>query len=1188
LENVEQFVPKCFFPLLLIAAILLFPTKNFGVIKMAYVKSPFRVFIQFVLVVILVGSFSFEIRCQTQANEKEEKQSQAIEFLKKGQGVDREIKALSTHSYKVSLKTGQYLNLFLQTQDLALEVNILTPNGENILRFETDKKGSNRETLELIAKTTGDYLIELISLDEITPTNYKLEVKDLRQALLKDKNRSIAKELTNQANVLQKVGNKVGFEKSIERYLAAIPYWRKAGEQAALTDLYRKLAESYYLTSRYQEAIEYFTKELEFRRSNKEKSREARAIKNLGIVYYALGDDEQALKHYNEALSLGRELNNKELIAQTLNFLAKLHSSHGETKKSIELNKESLNIWESLNETEETVKISQDVATSYYSLAEVKDALSFYEKALALAEKDNDKISQAKLLSTMGIVYDEIGDNSHALNYYKEALNKWRSLRSPNKESIASETEILTNIGKIYHKQGEIRQALNFLEEALELAKENKDNLAFAQILNNLGNVYRDSGEGRKAIEFYSDALMLHKQNNDLVSTSVTATEVGKTHLELGDGDKAVGFLTEAYKLNQRAGGNREVELKIFYHIALALEFNYEEAKAAAAYKQGITVAKELKDKISEAQFNYRLALLEKRRSNIKESQIRIESALELIKTFPSKTVNRELANNYLSKATDYFELYIDILMQANKLNPNEGNDVVALKVSEEERAYTLLDLMTSTQLDLSQTAEDLVSKEKNLKQLISDKTAKLIKSNVAERGNEITETEAELKALLTQLKDLQVEIKEKNPHYGNFSQPKSLDLKKVQEQILDPETIFLSYSLGENQSYMWLVSQTEIKSFYLPKRSEIESLAKYLRELVTAQNLIAKGESIGGRQMTLELAQNEYPKVASELSKILLQPVAEKLDKKRLVIISDGALQYIPFNALPDPKKTDTYQALLIDHEIVSLPSIATIAVLREENISTNQNSKGVMFVGDPVLSNLDNRVRNKTSSKNLPKNILNDLEETNLLVTKSAKEIGLPLTNQGLPRLNIADEEIKLVSEFLPKEEIKQMFSFNASLSSLNKETSPYRLVHFSTYGLVNSIHPELSGLVLSSRDEQGNLQDGFLQTHKIFNLKLKTELVTLSNCDSSVNKNSQEEGLTGLTRSFIYAGAKRVVANLWNTTDLSNRELIKKFYQKTLKENLSPSQALRAAQIEIMQDEKYKNPFYWAGFQLQGEWK
>jgi len=407
---------------------------------------------------------------------------------------------------------------------------------------------------------------------------------------------------------------------------------------------------------------------------------------------------------------------------------------------------------------------------------------------------------------------------------------------------------------------------------------------------------------------------------------------------------------------------------------------------------------------------------------------------------------------------------------------------------------------------------------------------------------------------------------------------------------------VLLAYSLGNEQSYLWLITQKEVKSFSLPKRSEIESLAKYLRELITARNLLAKGENIGGRPMTLELAASEYPKVATELSKILLSPLAKDLGNKRLVIIPDGVLQYIPFNALAEPSKTDTYQPLLVSHEVVSLPSVTTISVLRDENKENKENkekAKKVLFIADPVFSIVDSRVKNKANqSSNLATNKLNklnklnELEEANLLVKQSAKEVGLSVTSQGLPRLSLVNDEIKQINELAPIES-KQLLSFNASLSNLASETSSYKVIHFATYGLANGQHPDLSGIVLSLVDEQGKPQEGFLQPDKIFNLNLSTELLTL-NCDTQIGKNMQGEGLSGLTRSFIYAGASRVMVNLWNTNDPASIELIKRFYEKILKENQSPTIALRQVQLEMLQDEKYKSPFYWAGFQLQGEWK
>jgi CHAT domain-containing protein len=164
-----------------------------------------------------------------------------------------------------------------------------------------------------------------------------------------------------------------------------------------------------------------------------------------------------------------------------------------------------------------------------------------------------------------------------------------------------------------------------------------------------------------------------------------------------------------------------------------------------------------------------------------------------------------------------------------------------------------------------------------------------------------------------------------------------------------------------------------------------------------------------------------------------------------------------------------------------------------------------------------------------------------------------------------------------------------FRASrATSISDDLSQYRIVHFATHGLLNSQHPKLSGLVLSLVDERGQPQDGFLQLHEIFNLRLPAELVVLSACQTGLGKEIKGEGLVGLTRGFMYAGAARVMASLWQVSDAGTAELMKRFYRGLLKERKRPAAALRAAQVEMWRRPQWQAPYYWGAFVLQGEWK
>jgi CHAT domain-containing protein len=149
-------------------------------------------------------------------------------------------------------------------------------------------------------------------------------------------------------------------------------------------------------------------------------------------------------------------------------------------------------------------------------------------------------------------------------------------------------------------------------------------------------------------------------------------------------------------------------------------------------------------------------------------------------------------------------------------------------------------------------------------------------------------------------------------------------------------------------------------------------------------------------------------------------------------------------------------------------------------------------------------------------------------------------------------------------------------------------YRIVHFATHGILNNEHPELSGLVFSLVDKHGNPRDGFLRLYNIYNLNLEADLVVLSACQTALGKQINGEGLMGVTRGFMYAGASRVVASLWKVDDAATAELMKKFYSEMIKVGRRPADALRVAQLWMQKQERWRAPYYWAGFILQGEWR
>jgi CHAT domain-containing protein len=174
-------------------------------------------------------------------------------------------------------------------------------------------------------------------------------------------------------------------------------------------------------------------------------------------------------------------------------------------------------------------------------------------------------------------------------------------------------------------------------------------------------------------------------------------------------------------------------------------------------------------------------------------------------------------------------------------------------------------------------------------------------------------------------------------------------------------------------------------------------------------------------------------------------------------------------------------------------------------------------------------------------------------------------------------------------PRGESLLAVDFRASREvAMSNDIGAYRILHFATHGLLDDQHPELSGVVLSLVDEAGKPRDGFLRLNEIYNLRLRADLVVLSACQTGLGKEVRGEGLIGLTRGFMYAGARSVAASLWKVDDVATRELMKRFYGKMFKSGLKPAAALRAAQLEMSQTRQWQSPYYWAGFVLQGEWR
>jgi CHAT domain-containing protein len=589
-----------------------------------------------------------------------------------------------------------------------------------------------------------------------------------------------------------------------------------------------------------------------------------------------------------------------------------------------------------------------------------------------------------------------------------------------------------------------------------------------------------------------------------------------------------------------------------------------------------------MRDRNGEAVTLLRIAQVEQKRGNPTQARQTVEQAIGLIESLRTNIASQELRASYFASRQDFFETYIDVLMQMRKQNPAGEFDAIALAVSERARARSLLELLEESRTDIRQGVDSsLLERERSLQQLLNAKAAAQVSLLNRKHTPEQADAAAkEIAAITTEYDEVQAQIRDRSPRYAALTQPQPLSLAEIQQQALDEDTLLIEYALGEKRSYLWLVSQRSIDSYELAPRAELEAAARRVYELLIAR---PKRGTPPDPQL---IAQ------ARTLSGMLLGPVAPQLGGKRLVVVAPGALSYLPFAALPAPEDEKRpavgYEPLIAKHEVVNVPSASVLSVIRRETAGRERATKSIAVLADPVFEASDPRLAPaKNHSGKTEAEPAADAELSEL--TRSIRTMNFSDARAGFTRLPFSRREADSIISLTPRETGLKATDFDASRALvMSRQLSQYRILHFATHGLLNSERPELSGLVFSLVDKEGKSQDGFLRLHEIYNLQLNADLIVLSACETGLGKEIKGEGLIGLTRGFMYSGAPRVVASLWNVDDLATAELMKLFYQRMLKDGLPAGAALQAAQLEMSGQKRWASPYFWAGFVLHGEWK
>jgi len=890
----------------------------------------------------------------------------------------------------------------------------------------------------------------------------------------------------------------------------------------------------------------------------------------------------EAIEKYQRALQFFQASGNRYRQALTLYIVGNTHAALAEFGKALEYFDQALPLFRAVGDRLREISTLNSIGGAYDTLGNLQEALKYYEQALSMSKHDGERYVQAAILNNIGKVHHDLADWQKALNYYSQTLPIFRTLGDQRKEANA-----LHNIGAAYWGLNDAEKALEYYLQALPLRSAAGDKAGEAYALSNIGLVYARLGKAQTAMEYYNQAFPLWRATGDRVGEAFTLDYAGMAHSALGEREKALEFHRQALQL-QRAIEDRRGEAITLGNIGYVYTLLGQPQSAIEHYNQALTIIRGIGDRQNEARMLQGIARAERDRGNLDEARRQIHSAITLFEEVRARVGSEQLRASYFASRQDAYQFYVDLLMRMHAREPAAGHNAVALQTSERARARSLLEMLAEARVDIRQGVDAaLLQRERELARQLNAKAQRLTGRNTPQQRDELKK---EISQLETEHQQTQAAIRKNNPHYSAITQPEPLGLEEIQKQVLGEGVLLLEYALGEERSYLWAVTGNSITSYELPGRDRIDKAARQVTDLLVARSVRKRGETQQQQRERIAQADAQLPAAARQLSEMALGPAAGQLGGKQLLIVADGALQYVPFAMLPEPE-TRRPTPLIVNHEIVSLPSASTLAVLRKELSGRKAAPKMLAVIADPVFAGDDERF--KARNVKIEGKVAAQTETTaNTRIIEHLAESGGATTLSGklaIPRLPFTRAEADRILAVAPATANLKALDFKANrATAMSAELGEYRYLHFATHGLLDSERPGLSALVLSLVDENGRPQDGFLRAHEIYNLNLPADLVVLSACQTGLGKEVKGEGLIGLTRGFMYAGAARVVVSLWNVNDKATSELMAKFYRKMLKEGRRPAAALKSAQVEMWRQKQWQAPYYWAAFVLQGEWR
>jgi tetratricopeptide (TPR) repeat protein len=1075
------------------------------------------------------------------------------ESLGTGQPLAFAFEALAGTSYLVEVDQGG-LDLVLTIQSPAgVSQSFNSPllrDESELAIFDAAEKG--RYTLVLEShEYSGAIAHPVIKISELPPQSGK------------ERDQLAGLHLLSEASAADHQSSVEGRKLALQSYDQAASLFRKTGDDHNLARcLYSAATIEYWHQSQWGLSASLAEEAAELYRRNGDERLAANAVhlQAAALVEKALEVEKsdsndiapEALALFDQALELLRQA---EEALQRLQFpydAARVTNNFGYTYLMMEEFDTAVPYFDRAAEQFRAMKEWQDELNPVSNLANIDReqanlvrAVETWQRQLELLPEDRDRRARADINDNLAAAQLALHRLTDALKSYSRGLEIHRQIDDINGQSYS-----LAGLGTTYYSLGQHELALEYTETALKAAEETNNGATQTSTLKFIGRIKRLAGDGKGALQAHSRALQLATGPMNRANIRL---EICEDLLVLDRPGEALKMLGDTQALVDEFQ-NPLLHADFLRVSGATLLQSGRPADALEAYRQAADRYQNVGLAAQQSRALFGQARAARALDDSTAALEHTEQAIAAVEQLRGQLVAPEFRSFFLAARQDYYAFLIDILMELHA-NSEDGSDqhlMRALSISERSRARALIDLISEASIQMkgagfealnerqARLYEQMATRRFQLDQLLDQPGS----GNTEKR---ILEIRQELAGIENQVNLLRIELREKNPTYASLTDPEILEADSIRE-MLDGETVLLQYALGPENSYVWRVTRDSIEGIRLAGREEIEREARSLYALLQVPG--------GGKEHLAELSQR-----IARLSGLVLRP-AGPLPQGKVLVVADGVLHYLPFSVLLSPSGFSEPESMLASHELISVPSMSVLATQRQIHLDQRRPGRELAVFADPVFGSDDPRLT----------------EPGNGAAVQPA-----------LPRLPATAQEARSIAGLVAPDQQLLALGFDANLDAvMNTQLRDYRIIHFATHGRIDSRYPALSELVFSQVDENGQPREGSLHLHDIYNLDLQADLVAMSACSTALGREIAGEGLTGLTQGFMYAGSRSVLASLWQVPDRATAELMTRFYRNLLEGEQTPSAALRQAQLELASKARWRSPYYWGAFILQGEWK